>query len=217
MAKYGLKRGIDGSEVKHTTNQEYYRELFVQKGELQEYVEVLPEEKAEINEKIRDLYDRKDEAWEKFLNMHEYNNQKESEIHETESRLEQLKQDYEPYKAQEDMDLFFGVFPKLNEHLRTVQLCKGIGLTIENIRKLFNGEAVSITGKLHSPEHDRDYSVQDAKLQLFKEQGNPDKFRLSLNGQNILSWFKQKYQEVKQTIRPHIKPIPPKQNRGQGI
>lgn len=202
MAKYGLQWGIDGSETKHTSNQEYYRELFVQKNELQEYVEVLQEEKAEINEKIRDLYDRKDKAREKFLNMHEYNKQKETEISETESRLAQLKQDYEPYKAQEDMDLFFGVFTKLSEHLRTV----GIGLTIEAIKKLFNGEIVPITGKLHSPEHDHDFNVQDAKLQLFKEQDNPNKFRLSLNGQNILDWFKQKYQELKQTIRPHIKP-----------
>lgn len=88
MAKYGLKRGIDGSEAKHTTNHEYYRELLVQKDELQEYVEVLQEQKTEINEKIRDLYDRKDEAREKFLNMDEYNKQKESEISETESRLE---------------------------------------------------------------------------------------------------------------------------------
>jgi hypothetical protein len=206
MSKYGLKRGIDGSEAKHTTNQEYYRELFVQKDELQEYVEVLQEEKTEINEKIRNLYDRKDEAREKFLNMHEYNKQKESEISVTESRLAQLKQEYEPYKAQEDMNLFFGVFPKLNEHLRTVQLCKGIGLTVDAIKKLFNGEIVPVTGKLHSPEHDRDFSVQDAKLQLFREQDNPDKFRLSLNGQNIFDWFKQKYQEIKQTIRPHIKP-----------
>jgi hypothetical protein len=214
MAKYGLKRDIDGSEAKHTTNQEYYRELFVQKDELQEYVEVLQVQKTEINEKIRDLYDRKDEAREKFLNMHEYNKQKESEISETESRLEQLKKDCEPYKAQEHMDLFFGVFPKLSEHLRTVQLCKGIGLTVEAIKMLFNGEAVTVTGKLHSPEHDRDFSVQDAKLQLFKERDNLDKFRLSLNGQNILDWFKQKYQELKQAIRPHIKP-PPKSEIGK--
>lgn len=62
--------------------------------------------------------------------------QKESEISETESRLAQLRQHYEPYKAQEDMDLFFGVFPKLSEYLRTVQLCKSIGLTIETIKKL---------------------------------------------------------------------------------
>ena len=206
MAKYGLNRGIDGSEAKHTTNQEYYRELFVQKDELQEYVEVLQEEKTEINEKIRDLYDRKDEAREKFLNMHEYNKQKESEISETESRLAQLKQKYEPYKAQEDMNLFFGVFPQLGEHLRTVQLCKGIGLTIEAIKRLFNGETVPVTGKLHSPEHDQYFDVQDAKLQILKEQNNPDRLRLSLNGQNILDWFKQKCQEVKQTIRPNIQP-----------
>ncbi len=206
MAKYGLQRGIDGSEAKHTTNQEYYRELFVQKHELQEYVEVLREEKTEINEKIRDLYDRKDEAREKFLNMHEYNKQKESEISVIEYRLEQLKQDYEPYKAQEDMNLLFAVLPKLSEHLRIAQLSKGIGLTIDIIKQLFNGEPIPFSGKLHSPEHDQDFSVQDAKLQLFREQDNPDKFRLSLNGQNILDWFKRKYQEIKQTIRPHIKP-----------
>lgn len=206
MAKYGLIRGVDGSEAKHTTNQEYYRELFVQKDELQEYVEVLQEEKTEINEKIRDLYDRKDEAREKFLNMHEYNKQKENEISETESRLAQLKQDYEPYKAQDDLNLLLGLYPKLSENLRIAQLCKGVGLAIDTIKQLFTGEAVLFTGKLHSPEHDHDFNVQDAKLQIFKEQDNPDRFRLSLNSQNILDWFKQKYQEIKQTIRPHIKP-----------
>ncbi len=180
------------------------------------------EEKSEQGvpgkKKIRDLYDRKDEAREKFLNMHEYNKQKENEISVTESRLAQLKQDYEPYKAQEDMNLFFDVFSKLSEHLRTVQLCKGIGLTIEAIKKLFNGEIVPITGKFHTPERDRDFSVQDAKLQLFKERDNPDKFRLSLNGQNILNWFKQKYQEVKQTIRPHIKsPAKPEVGKYKGL
>lgn len=96
--------------------------------------------------------------------------------------------------------------PKLNEHLRTVLLCQYIGLTIDAIKQLFNGEVVSFTGKLHSPEHDQTFNVQDVKLQIFKEQDNPNKFRLSLNGQNILDWFKQKYQDMKQVIRPHIKP-----------
>jgi hypothetical protein len=218
MAQYGLKRGIDGSEAKHTANQKYYRELFVQKDELQEYVEVLQEEKTEINEKIRDLYDRKDEAREKFLNMHEYNKQKENEISETKFRLEQLKQDYEPYKAQEDLNLLIGLFPKLSENLRIAKLCKGVGLAIDTIKQLFTGKAVLFTGKLHSPEHDQSFDVQDAKLQILKEQDNPDKFRLSLNGQNIIDWFKQKCQEVKQTIRPHIKPpSKPKVNKGKGI
>lgn len=150
--------------------------------------------------------------------MDEYNKQKENEISVTESRLEQLKKDYEPYKAQEDMNLFFSVFPKLSEHLRIVQLCKGIGLATNTIKQLFNGEVVSITGKLHSPEHDHDFNVQDAKLQLFKEPDNPDRFRLSLNGQNVLDWFKQKYQEIRQVIRPHIRPaIKPEVGKNKGF
>jgi hypothetical protein len=56
------------------------------------------------------------------------------------------------------------------------------------------------------PVHNQYFYVQDAKLQLFKERDNPEKFRLFLNGQNLLDWFKQKYQEVKPVIRPHIKP-----------
>jgi hypothetical protein len=50
------------------------------------------------------------------------------------------------------------------------------------------------------------FGVQDARLQLFREQDDPDKFRLSLNGQNIIDWFKLKYQELKQPARPNIKP-----------
>ena len=36
------------------------------------------------------MYDRKDEAREKFLNMHEYTQQKETEISDLETRIEQL-------------------------------------------------------------------------------------------------------------------------------
>lgn len=34
----------------------------------------------------------------------------------------------------------------------------------------------------------------------------PNKLKLSVNGQNIFNWFKQKYQELKQVIKPHIQP-----------
>lgn len=74
-------------------------------------------------------------------------------------------------------------------------------LTIEAVKKLFNGETVPFTGKLHSPKHDQAFNVQDAKLQLFREKDNPNKFHLSRNGQNILDGFKQKYKESKQSVR----------------
>lgn len=105
------------------------------------------------------MYDRKDEAREKFLNMHEYTQQKKAEVSELEARIEQLKQDYEPHKAQDDINLLFSVFPHLSERLRIAQLCKSVGLTIDTIKQLFKGEPLSFTGKLYSSEHDQSFNV----------------------------------------------------------
>jgi len=217
MQKYGLERGIKGSDARHISTPQYYRELFAQNENLKESIGYLEEEKQEVYEKVRDMYDRKDEAREKFLNMHEYTRQKETEISNLETRIEQLKQGYEPYKAQDDINLLFDVFPHLPERLRIAQLCKGIGLAIDTIKQLFKGEPLSFTGKLYSPEHDQPFNVQDVKLQLFKESKDSDRLKLTINGQNIIDWFKQKYQEVRQVVRPHIKPAPPTQKRSRGI
>lgn len=218
MDKYGLQRGIKGSDARHITTPQYYRDLFAMNEELKETIEYKEEQKQEVNADIRDLYDRKDEAREKFLNMHEYVQQKEKEISNLEAHVEQLKQDYEPYKAQDDINLLLGVFPHLSERLRIAQLCKAVGLTIDAIKQLFKGEAVVVTGKLHSPEHDQLFSVQDAKLQLFRENKNSDRLKLSINGQNILDWFKHKYQEVKQATNYYKRPsIKPEEGKSKGI
>lgn len=218
MQKYGLERGIKGSEARHISTPQYYRDLYQQNEELKEDIEYLQDQKQEVYEKVRDMYDRKDEAREKFLNMHEYTQQKEEEITDLQTRIEQLKQDYEPYKAQGDINLLFNVFPHLSERLRIAQLCKAVGLTIGIIKQLFKGEAVTITGKLHSPEHDQPFSVQNAKLQLFKESKDSDKLKLSINGQNIIDWFKQKYQELKQSTSYYQRPtIKPEEGKGKGV
>ena len=245
MEKYGLDRGIKGSEARHISTSEFYRnqkeesnnlqiniglllmqeeskrksieqlkqqELEIEKlqqqkeSELKEKIAYLEDEKQEVYEKVRDMYDRKDEAREKFLNMHEYTRQKEQEATAVEARLEQLKQNYEPYKAQEDINLLFEVFPQLNERLRIAQLCKAIGLAVDAVKRLFKGEEIMVTGTLHSPEHNRSFEVQNIKLQLLKDKDNPNKLKLFINGKYIIDWFKQKYQELKQSVRTFQKP-----------
>lgn len=218
MQKYGLQRGIKGSDARHISTPQYYRDLYAMNEELKETIEYKEEQKQEVNADIRDLYDRKDEAREKFLNMHEYVQQKEKEISNLEAHVERLKQDYEPYKAQDDINLLLGVFPHLSERLRIAQLCKAVGLTVGIIKQLFNGEAIAVTGKLHSPEHDQSFNVQDAKLQLFKENKESDRLKLSINGQNILDWFKQKYQEAKQATNYYKRPsIKPEEGKNKGF
>lgn len=245
MVKYDLVRGIKGSEARHISTSEFYRnqkeesnnlqiniglllaeeeskrnniELFKRQEqeieklqqqkelELKQKITYLEDEKQEVYEKVRDMYDRKDEAREKFLNMHEYIQQKEQEATAVEARLEQLKQKHEPYKAQEDINLLFEVFPQLNERLRIAQLCKGIGLAVDAIKRLFKGEEIMVTGTLHSSEHNRSFEVQNIKLQLLKDKDNPNKLKLFINGKYIIDWFKQKYQELKQSVRTIQKP-----------
>lgn len=207
MQKYGLERGIKGSDARHISTPQFYRDLFVKNEDLKEEIEVLQERKEEVNEKIWDMYDRKDEAREKFLNMDNYVRKKEKELAETKARFEQLQKEYEPYKAQEDINLLVSIFPKLSENLHIAQLCRGIGLAVDTIKQLFTGAEVLFTGKLHSSQHDRYFDVQDAKLQLYKEHNKPDKLHLSLNGQNIIDWFKQQFSKLNQTIsRPIIQP-----------
>jgi hypothetical protein len=207
MQKFGLQRGIKGSDARHISTPQFYRDLYAQNESLKENIEVLQERKEEVNEKIWDMYDRKDEAREKFLDMDNYVRQKEKELAETKARLEQLQKQYKPYKAQDDINLLVNIFPKLSENLQMAQLCRAIGLAVDTIKKLFTGDAVSYSGRLHSPGHDQYFDVQEAKLQLYKERDKPDKLHLSLDGQNIIDWFRQKSQKLQETLR-----INPKQN-----
>lgn len=206
MARYGLERGIKGSDARHISTPQFYRDLYAKNEDLKEDIEILQEQKEEVSEKIWDLYDRKDEAREKFLDMDEYVRRKEKELVDMEIRLQRLKQDYELYEAQEDLNTLLEVFPKMAESLRITQYCQSIGLAVDTIKKLFTGKAVSYSGKLRSPEHDRDFSVQDAKLQLYKEKDKPDKIHLSFNGENIVDWFQQKYQAMKQAVEQRYRP-----------
>jgi len=52
MQKYGLQRGIDGSEAKHISTQQYYRDLHLKNENLKEDIEILQEQKTEVNQEL---------------------------------------------------------------------------------------------------------------------------------------------------------------------
>lgn len=84
-------------------------------------------------------------------------------------------------------------------------LCEQIGLTFNNIRALLSGKTLSgDSAKLYSPEHERHFETKDIKLKIEKEPDNPEKLRLSLNGKNIIDWFREQFSRLKQTIKPRI-------------
>ena len=62
MAKYGLQRGIDGSEAKHISTQQYYREVFVRKNEIAEQIENLKGQQETLSVDIAALQAQREAA-----------------------------------------------------------------------------------------------------------------------------------------------------------
>ncbi|GHT29149.1 mobilization protein BmpH [Bacteroidia bacterium] len=201
MNKYGLQRGIEGSEARHVSTQQFYRDLHLQNETLKEDIEDLTEQKQEVYGKVRDMYDMKDEAQEKFLAMDEHIQQKNKELATIENKLQKAKQEYEPYKAQEELNLIHELFPMMKENLRIAELCKKIGIGIEYIKMLFSGKTLTAKSfSFFSSEYNQKFTAKDVKLKIEKEQDNSNKLRLTLNGMNILDWFRKKYQEVQKKV-----------------
>jgi DNA-binding transcriptional MerR regulator len=219
MSKFGLVRGKEGSEARHISTSQYYRDLVDRNEDLKEIIQEQEHERQEVYDKTRDLYDRKDEAREKFLNMDRHVRDKQEELATVESKLQKAKQNYEPYKAQEELNLIHNLFPIMKEQLRIADFCKQIGLAVNSIRALLEGRNLTAkTFSFFSPEHKQKFTAEDVKLKMEKEPDNPDKLRLNLNGQNIVDWFREQYQRVKQATSYYARPtIKPEAGKNKGI
>jgi len=55
MQAYGLKRGIDGSEAKHMTNSQYYRDLLNLSENIQEDIKNLSAEKEQATKELSQI------------------------------------------------------------------------------------------------------------------------------------------------------------------
>lgn len=62
MSKYGLKRGIEGSEARHITTQEFYREMFIRKNEIARQVVNLKEQQQTLTVNIAALQAQQEAA-----------------------------------------------------------------------------------------------------------------------------------------------------------
>ena len=78
VAKYGLQRGIKGSEARHKTTQEYYRELYLQQQPLKEDIEQKEQQKSDIERQYTKLTQQADE--------------KTKELEKTQQSLDETKQ-----------------------------------------------------------------------------------------------------------------------------
>ena len=67
MAKYGLKRGSEGSEARHVGTQQFYREMFVRNNEIAEQVVHLKEQRQTLTVDIAALQAQQEAAWAELM------------------------------------------------------------------------------------------------------------------------------------------------------
>lgn len=205
MKKYGLERGIRGSEARHISTIEFYKDIYQKNIDLKENAESLEYRIEDAHQKIYDMYEHRDKAKGEFLSIDQQIRLKEKDKALLEQKIELLRQNYEPYKAQDELNQIYELFPLITEQLRIANLCKTIGLGIKNIKMLFEGARLTADMfSFFSPEHNRKFEAKDVKLKIEKEQDNPNKLQLTLNGTNILHWFKEKYKELQEKVRPNL-------------
>jgi hypothetical protein len=136
MSKFSLVLGKEGSEARHISTQQYYRKLVDKNEILQEVIQEQEHDRQEVYDKTRDLYDRKDEARDKFLDMDRHLWNKKEELGAVEVKLQKAKQEYEPYQAQERLNLIHDLFPMMKEQLKIVDLCRKMSLAFDSIKAL---------------------------------------------------------------------------------
>lgn len=93
MAKYGLQRGIDGSEAKHISTQQYYREVFVRKNEMAEQIEAMIGQKETLTVDIAALQAQQRAAQTDYNAIDEQRRKKQEELAKVETELAQTRRE----------------------------------------------------------------------------------------------------------------------------
>lgn len=93
MAKYGLQRGVEGSEAKHISTQQYYREVFVRKNEMSEQIEAMIGQKEMLTVDIAALQAQREAAQTDCNAIDEQRRKKQEELSKAETELAQTRRE----------------------------------------------------------------------------------------------------------------------------
>ena len=91
MSKYGLERGIDGSEARHITTQEFYRQAIAQQQDLQENIDALLRLEEQKRKAVELLKQQERQVRTEYEQTASLQAQKSAELNRTEAELKSVK------------------------------------------------------------------------------------------------------------------------------
>lgn len=224
MAKYGLQRGIRGSEARHTTTAQYYRDLKRQTGELEANVQQLQTERQQAKQKLDEVKQGiKSEKLEaakteakaalvakvgsllgggKLKAEREGFQQRIAELENQNARLEQyIKQMECEHQTQcskfgEYIDKVKRYFPHVDKLLPLIDFCRNtLHFSEQIIQELCKLKKVKLKGDFYSPEFNRKFHAEGAAFSFEKDKNRTGHFRICVNDIPLVQWFRQKAHE----------------------
>ncbi len=242
MAKYGLQRGIRGSEARHTTTAQYYRDLKRQTGKLEADVRQLQTERQQEEQRLGEvkkefksekLEAAKTEAKAAFVAKvgsllsggklkaeREEFQQRITELENQNARLEQhIKQMEHEHQVQcskfsEYIDKVKRYFPNVDKLLPLIDFCRNtLHFSERIIQELCKLKKVNLKGDFYSPEFNRKFHAKGAAFSFEEDKSRTGYFQICVNGIPLVQWFRQKAQEWRNGLGLN----PPKQGNGLKI
>lgn len=207
MAKYGLRRGIEGSEAKHISTAEYYRNLHLQNQQLEQeknnkQFELKSIEKNISSKKVIESFtnaltgsktkrlEKENEQMKSKLNtINTSNDREKKKLHESVSKLENTLE-----KQNKVIDKVLQYHPEINYTLAIVIECEKMGLPPELIKKLLDKKEIYISGEIYSSRHFKSFKVEKLKLSIEFDQKEKSK-TLKIAGVQCQKWLEEKYKE----------------------
>ena len=229
MAKYGLQRGIRGSEARHTTTAQYYRDLKRQTGELEANVQQLQTERQQAEQKLdevkKGIMSEKLEAAKteakaalvskdgyllgggKFKSEREAFQKRKTEHENQKARLEQhIKQMEREHQAQcskfgEYIDKVKRYFPHVDKLLPMIDFCRNtLHFSEQIIQELCKLKKVKLKGDFYSPEFNRKFHAEGAVFSFEKDKNRTGYFQICVNDIPLVQWFRQKAHEWRNSL-----------------
>ena len=242
MVKYGLQRGVRGSEARHTTTAQYYRDLKRQTGELEANVRQLQTEQRqaerqldEVKKEIKSekLEAAKTEAKAAFVakvgsllgsnklkaerdELQQRISALENQNEELVRYIETMEQEHkeERTKFNEYMDKMQRYFPHVEKLLPLIDFCRNtLKFSEREVQELCKLKKVRLKGDFYSPEFNRKFRDKDAAFSFEEDKNRKGHYHICVNDIPLVQWFRLKANEW----RNGLGITPTKQDKGQKI
>ena len=245
MAKYGLQRGIRGSEARHTTTAQYYRDLKRQEVRKEIKSEKLEAAKTEAkaalvakvgsllgsgklkeleadNRTLQGEVAARDESIELLQQQMERQQEEHSrQLIELQAKHRKEMADKEAEHQREASFLKSIIqkakkwFPLFQELVYMEKFCLKVGFNERQTATLISGKPLFYEGELYSEEHRRKFTTERAGFQVVKDPTDKSKLALAINGQVIGEWFKEQFNKLFLSVRRTV--TPPRKSKGIGL